>query len=60
MAALRREGDTQGFDAIIQTLLVDYYDKLYQHKADIRAESRVGDTRFRDAPGSRCPHHPDI
>ena len=41
VAALRRDGDTQGFDAIIQTLLVDYYDKLYQHKADIRAESVV-------------------
>ena len=34
--ALQRTADPSGFDAIIHTLLVDYYDKLYQYKADHR------------------------
>ncbi len=32
--ALQRAQDPSGFDPIINTLLVDYYDKLYQHKTD--------------------------
>lgn len=38
VAALARDGDTAGFDAIIETLLTHYYDKLYQHKAQKRQE----------------------